>query len=160
MKTKALLALLLICSCIWFSCHKPYHPRPCDIKPEDTGRCGTTDGYPQPNPDCNGVGCTHNFASVPLEIVDNNGNPVVLDNFYTQDKNGNKLNPDLYSYEPFTASYTVINDGWVVGHQKTFVKLSFVGFKNGIKVVDEPFEINTDCCHIAKASGRDRIIIP
>lgn len=113
-----------------------------------------------PNGECDGVVCTMQFEQVRLQVLDAGGKPVTLDAFHTEDMTGAKLPTNLYEYDDYTKSYVVFNDSWVPGHQNSTTTVRFVGFKNGTKVVQEDYSISTDCCHVSKTSGKDRVVLP
>lgn len=56
--------------------------------------------------------------------------------------------------------YTVLNDAWRTGHQNSKVRIRAHGLKNSVEVFNEVYEIETDCCHVIKLSGKDRIQLP
>lgn len=128
-----------------------------DKPPVDTSDRGGDDPR---DPNCEGVYCTFDFRQIKLEIVDANNNPVMLDVFYTEDMAGNRLPTYLYEYNSYTSSYVVFNDGWMNGNQNSSIQVRFVGIKNGAVVVTEVYTIATDCCHIEKKSGKDKVVLP
>src|SRR5690606_24887741 len=109
---------------------------------------------------CKDVYCTTYVAQIDLEVVNGAGAHVVLDAFHTEDMNGNILPSNLNYYDNITQRYIVFNDFWVTGHQNTNIQVRFVGYKGGQKVVDEVYDIHTDCCHIAKTSGTNIVVVP
>ena len=109
---------------------------------------------------CAGVFCTEDFRQIQLEILDAKSNPVKLDAFYTEDMQGNKMPNYLDEYNSYNSYYVVFNDAWRNGHTNSTIQVRFVGIKNGATVVKEVYTITTDCCHIAKNSGKDKVIIP
>ncbi len=145
--------ITLIGACLWFGCSKPKHVEPLDDN-SFTGICQVIE-----MPPCDSVMCTMNVVAIALSVVDSSNTPVVLDSFYTTDMAGHKLPVGLYSYNNYSHNYIVLTDGWVQGHQRTNVHLLFQGYKNGVKIVDEPYSVNADCCHIQKVSGKDSVII-
>lgn len=125
--------------------------------PVDTSGNGGGD-TPQ-DPACEDVYCTLDLRLVSLAVVDANGNAILLDDAYTEDANGNRLPAHLYGFDEHLQAYVVLNDAWVHGHQNTTATLRFVGVKNGVKVVTESYLISSDCCHIAKQSGKDKVVL-
>jgi len=107
---------------------------------------------------CKGVMCTMLFAMVQTNVTDHSGNAVALDSFYTlRAKTGEKIYHDKNT---MPNGYTVLDDGY----QKQLVNKNdsfyFVGYLKGKQVVNEPYVIGADCCHIKKQSGKDTIQIP
>ena len=97
-----------------------------------------------------------------MRLQNNTGNAVILDSNYTQDAQGNKLPASYFDRNSVTEEvgvYTVITDAWTTYHRNTTVPLTFVGYKNGNKIIEQVFSIHTDCCHINKASGPSIITV-
>lgn len=162
MKTRILFALLLGAS-VWVGCDKAHQLRnPISQKeshnngnkPPKGNNGGSNDI------DCDAVMCTMQFEQIHLQVLDAGGTPVMLDAFHTEDMAGNKLSADLYQYDKYTQSYIVFNDSWTYNNRNSTIQVRFVGFKNGTKVVQEDYSISTDCCHISKTSGKDRVVLP
>lgn len=109
---------------------------------------------------CLDVICTQEFRQIELSVVDANGNPVMLDSYYTEDAVGNKLPAHLYEYNSYTKSYVVFNDSWMNGNTNKSITAHFVGIKNNTRVVYETYKFTSDCCHITKVSGKDRVVLP
>lgn len=167
--------LLMLCSAIAIaaaSCTKPC-PVPTKtgtpigggnyIKPDSSGKppynieegCGDTAPI-----DCDGVVCTQEFRMIYLDVKNSAGATVTLTSFHTEDMAGNKLPADLYEYDSWRDAYMVFNDAWVSGHAGTRQQVRFVGYIGSNKVVDEVYTIATDCCHIDKIAGKDKVVLP
>jgi len=110
--------------------------------------------------DCSGVFCTQEFRMIFLEVKNSAGATVLLTSFHTEDMAGNILPADLYEYDSWRDAYMVFNDAWVSGHAGTRKKVRFVGYIGSTKVVDEIYTIATDCCHIDKIAGKDKVVLP
>lgn len=155
MKRRPLMAVLFLSSLVWVGCSymqkgsAPVTPAP---GANQHGGAGTDEG-------CGDVICTENIAEVYLEVVDASGQVVLLDNYYSEDKAGNKLPSYMYEYNDVNKVYTVINDGWLSGNENTSSTIKFIGFKNGVEVVNEVFDIQADCCHISKVNGKEKVVI-
>src|SRR5690606_31520962 len=103
------------------------------------------------------VMCTMMFAMVTVEVVAPDGTPVTLDEVYTiRSKDGTKLQMEQHNG---AGNYVILDDSY----QKTLANSSepfrFVGIKNGVQVVDEPYTIGADCCHVSRNSGKTRIVL-
>lgn len=102
--------------------------------------------------------CTMMFASVGTKITDNNGAAVTLSEAYTVRKSNSEVL--RYEYNNDEGFYTVVDDSYqksLANQTDTFL---FVGKKDGKIIVEEPFTISADCCHVNKISGKSEIIIP
>jgi hypothetical protein len=102
--------------------------------------------------------CTMMFAAVTVTVTDNTGAAVTLDEMYTtRDDNGEKITLD----QPDGGNnYTVLNDSYVKKLQNTQAAFHFIGIKDGKQVINEPYTISADCCHIKKVSGKSEIALP
>ncbi|MBN8671245.1 MAG: hypothetical protein ACK4EY_04410 [Flavipsychrobacter sp.] len=125
--------------------------------PIDTSDRGGDTPIPE---DCAGVYCTQQFEMVYFEVKNSSGATVTLTSFHTEDMAGNKLPTHLYEYDSYRDAYVVINDGWVRGNENTTKQVRFVGYVGSTKVVNEVYTIATDCCHIAKTAGKDKVVLP
>lgn len=151
-------SLLLLVTLAFASCSKIPGGGGCEIKPLPIK--DTVTKRPPSDGDCASAICTEYYAEIGLEVVDASGAHVTLDAFHTEDMNGNLLSPNLYYYNDITEHYIVFTDSWLAGHQNTTTQVRFVGFKNGQQVVSELFDVQTDCCHIQKTSGKSKVAIP
>lgn len=146
------LIVLLIASCSKLPGTKS---RPSDLERLDNIQVC----FPPPDSNCNQAVCDYSFKEIRLEIVDANSNPVILDTCYLEDTLGNKLPFSLYGYNSATSSYVVFNDSWLWGNRNKSIRVRFVGIRNGVKMVDEVYDIASDCCHVYKVSGKDKVIL-
>ena len=109
---------------------------------------------------CQDVMCTAMFAMINTKVTDASGHVVKLDEAYTQ----RVSNKDIYradqSMMAFDRSYIVLDDNYLPKLQNQTDSFYFIGIKNGVKVVNEPFVFGGDCCHVSKQSGKTTIVIP
>lgn len=110
------------------------------------------------NNNCEGVACTMLFASITVNITDSSGKAVKLDDAYTI--NGKTSETIRYEQDPNSMGYTVLDDSYQKHLVNTSSTFQFIGMKDGKQVVNAPFVISADCCHISKVSGETEIIIP
>lgn len=99
--------------------------------------------------DCNDVICTEVFAMVTAEVPGTAGAP--FDEVYTlRVGTGEKIKPEQGG-QPGT--YVVLDDSYwqqLANRQDTF---RFIAIRAGKQVINEPYVIGADCCHIHKVSG-------
>jgi hypothetical protein len=139
MKSNAMRSLLLLIAaiiCMSSSCEKK----------DDKGKCDE-------------VPCTQIFMMTMVDVKDNSGAKVVLDDHYTlRVSNGEKIratdqgNPD--------GGYVVLDDNYQSKLANKKEEFRFIGIKNGVEVVNEVYVFSADCCHIEKVSGKTEIVIP
>jgi hypothetical protein len=107
--------------------------------------------------ECEDVMCTMMFAMVTVEIKDNAGANVALDEAYTI-----RISTDekiLHDNSTNPGFYTVLDDGYQKQLQNRSDKFQFIGMKNGVKVVDETYTISADCCHVNRETGNTVITL-
>lgn len=104
---------------------------------------------------CDEAICTQMLASITVEVVDAANQRVALDEVYTM----RKSTGEVIHQEQFlnNGRYIVLDDSYQPRLANQTDEFRFVGIKDGQKVVDEPFIIGADCCHIRMESGRDQI---
>jgi hypothetical protein len=115
--------------------------------------------------DCTAVMCTMVFEEDHIVVKNASGAPVQLSSFVVTDLNGTPLpqnnGMDVFGY-PHNGNngmYTVINDGWVNGHQNTSKNVRVKGYVNFMEVFNEPATISADCCHVKMTSGKSTITV-
>jgi hypothetical protein len=102
--------------------------------------------------------CTAIFAMVSAHVVNTSGQPVTLDEAYTiSTKTGEKIKLEQ---QMGNGMYNVMDDSYQKQLANRSDDFRFIGIKNGVKVVDEPYRISADCCHISKVSGKDTVMVP
>lgn len=100
------------------------------------------------------VVCTMMYAMITVAITDEAGKPVVLDEYYTlRPSVGDTLRPP----QSMEGTYVVLDDSYQKKLQQQQDEFFFVGYKDGRQVVNEPYTLGADCCHVKKLKGRDQI---
>jgi len=100
--------------------------------------------------------CTEIFNMVMVKVNGPEGVPPSFDDVYTL----RHKNHEIIRTEPIPGSegrFTVLDDNYqkkLANQQDTF---TFIAIKNGKMVIEEPYVISADCCHIKKVSGKDEI---
>jgi hypothetical protein len=109
--------------------------------------------------ECTGdIICTEIFAMVTVNVKDTNGAPVVLDEHYTiREKTGERIS--LADNGLQDGTYVVVDDNFIGTLKKSYEGFRFVGKKNGVEVVNETYEVEGDCCHVNKRSGKETVVI-
>ncbi|HET8860374.1 hypothetical protein [Marivirga sp.] len=103
--------------------------------------------------------CTEEFKTILLEIVDSEGNPVVLDDFYTFYDSRKKFEYEYNEAQAIEGIYPVITDAEIDELEREGTTLIFVGVKNGDNLVEHQMVIGHDCCHIQLIEGEANIVI-
>lgn len=102
--------------------------------------------------------CTDEYRMVILSISNNSG-PVVLDSAYTiRNSNNHRFNSQNLLMSP--GRYTVLDDTYQQFIEDKREMFTFKGFKGGVQVVNEQYDISADDCHITKHSGKDSVLVP
>lgn len=117
--------------------------------------CNKHDHHTNP---CDGAMCTAMFVMINTKVTDANGHFVKLDDVYVmRDKNNDIYRPEQQA-AAWDSSYVVMDDGYLQKMQNQSDTFYFIGIKNGVEVVKEPFVISADCCHVNKQSGKTNIV--
>lgn len=100
---------------------------------------------------CKDEGCTDEFKSITVTILNFDGTPAMLDeliliNQATSDTTAISHNGD--------ATYTLVDDNTPLGETENFVLRGFVG--NNL-VLSEPYTFGKDECHVEKIAGKSTI---
>ncbi|HRO43734.1 MAG TPA: hypothetical protein PL009_12930 [Flavipsychrobacter sp.] len=107
--------------------------------------------------DCKKVMCTMMFVSVTVTVQNSEGAPVRLDETYTlRIENNEKIRLEPQMEE---GRYNVLDDSYQKKMANRTEQFMFVGIKDGKKVVEEPFTISADCCHVQKQSGKEKVVM-
>ena len=105
------------------------------------------------------VVCTEIFKAVMIQVKDNAGNPVKLDDYYTiRLKNDERISGP--GSTPENGMYVVVDDNFISTLMDKTEGFKFVGVKNGVEVVSEVYQVRGDCCHVNKDTGKDEVVIP
>ncbi len=108
--------------------------------------------------ECGDIACTMMFSMVTVQVKDNAGNPVILDEHHTvRESNGQHIMTE--AHVPDSGTYTILDDNYVSTLKNKQEKFRFIGKKNGVEVINEPYTISADCCHVNKDSGKSEITI-
>lgn len=98
--------------------------------------------------------CTEMFAMVTVKVIDQLGNSVHFDEVYTIRKSNNET---IRITQSMDGMLIVLDDSYQSKLKQDKDTFHIVGIKNGQKVLDEPYMISADCCHVSKVSGREEI---
>jgi hypothetical protein len=112
----------------------------------------------------NGFACTMEFKAITIEIKDSLDNPVVLDDYYTQ----NNVTKEILRWQdkdPFWDSmnvangyYLLVSDSEMKWTKNKNINITFFGFIDSVKVIEEIYTISDNICHIYLVSGKQKII--
>ncbi|MCX6180828.1 MAG: hypothetical protein NT150_02715 [Bacteroidetes bacterium] len=106
--------------------------------------------------ECTGEICTESFAYISLELKDTLNKPYILDSYTVTPQSGGDavLSKTLDLAKDTTGLYVVLSDTEKSKVTKDGVYFNFVGKKGGIEVVNLPYRIAHDCCHVVIKSGQ------
>jgi hypothetical protein len=103
--------------------------------------------------------CTEEFRSIFLEITNQDGDPIELDDFYTFYDFRKKFEYELTDFQKGRGIYTVITDADLQELDREGTTLIFVGEKNGKNLVEHQMVIGHNCCHVQLIAGDDKIVL-
>jgi hypothetical protein len=99
------------------------------------------------------VMCTEEYRTYGVSIV--NGS---LDSCYTKRISTSEI--IRYQQDNFFPNYyNILEDSYTNKLKDQIDQFQFIGFTNGIKVIEETYTFKADKCHIYKVSGKDTIIL-
>jgi hypothetical protein len=102
-----------------------------------------------------GFVCTSEYRMVLVRVQNAAKTGVTLDEVYTiRQSTGEKL---TFNQGMGGGAYNVIDDSYQARLSGKTENFTFVGIRAGQKVVEEPYRISADRCHISKVSGRDEV---
>ncbi|MFM7021928.1 MAG: hypothetical protein ACKOXB_03045 [Flavobacteriales bacterium] len=111
--------------------------------------------------ECTGEICDQSYATIPVILKDTLNKPYILDSYTVTAQSGGEvllsktINPSVDT----TGIYVVLSDTEKSKVTKEGVYLTFVGKKGGNEVVNEPYRIAHDCCHVVIKSGKSLITV-
>ena len=103
--------------------------------------------------------CTEEFVTISLEITNQKGEPIVLDDFYTFYDSRKKFEYELNDIQLGKGIYPVLTDNEMDEVEREGTTLIFVGEKGGRNIVEHQMVIGHDCCHVILIEGDDKIVI-
>ena len=110
------------------------------------------------NPCSPDIICTMQFKIINLEIENGEGEPIVLDEFYSKiDDKTIEIPYDVYELKE--GLYPVVTDGQMAALEFEGTEIIFFGLINGETVVEHKMTIGKDCCHIELLDGDKKIIL-
>ncbi len=110
------------------------------------------------NPCDPGMMCTMEFRVLHLNVVDNDGTPVELDEYYTEFEDF-RYTTERNEFQKKEGFYPVSDDGSMNKLSFTGEFGKFVGLKNGEKVVEQTLKIGKDCCHVLLMEGDKKLVV-
>jgi hypothetical protein len=101
--------------------------------------------------------CTEDFRFITVRLTDASGKPILLDRYETVRASNNSVLARRDDTEMEAGTYVVTSDGEKEGISTCGEKFFFRGYQGGKKVVDEPYSLRNDCCHVERQSGRAEV---
>lgn len=91
---------------------------------------------------------------VTAEVTQAGVTPQFDDVYTVRTSNNQKITPEQTMG---SGHFVVLDDSYLKNLQNKTETFRFIAVKNGVNVIDEPYTISADCCHIKKDSGKDAI---
>jgi hypothetical protein len=108
---------------------------------------------------CDGANCTALFAMIPVTITDSTGGSINFDRVFAYPTDNKKDTIKSFKSDGISNVYIIVDDNYLENMRNSTRTIRFVGMKNGTAIVDEPYTISADCCHIKRESGKETIIV-
>ena len=101
--------------------------------------------------------CTEEFRMIIVSIRNNAHQPDALDSTYTvRQASGEKIRPEQTMG---AGLYVVLDDNFQPTLKNKEEDFRFIGWKNNAVIVDQPYRIGADNCHIYKKTGADSLML-
>lgn len=111
--------------------------------------------------DCSEALCTMVFISIPISVVDENGNSVKLDSYEVKEVETGKIRDvgdwSVPEYNIYPAVIASDFDREEFFNRK--VRLQLTGKIDGKVVVQEIYTVTADCCHVYLVEGNKEVVI-
>ena len=105
------------------------------------------------------------YRMLTISIRDTYSNPVILSDYYVR-KTSTGETIDFPVEDPYTDSinringiYVICTDGLMYMTSREGTEFEFHGILNSIEVVNEPYIIGNDECHVMMLAGQQEIIL-
>ena len=107
------------------------------------------------------VVCTSVYTYIDLELKDTLGKPYILDSYTVTPASGGAavISKTINAATDSTGHYIVMSDTEKSKVTKDGVYFDFVGKKGDSIVVNQPYRIAHDCCHVVIKSGLPSVVI-
>jgi hypothetical protein len=102
--------------------------------------------------------CTMEFRVLELTLVNEEGTPVFLDDFYTEFGEFT-FREQRNEYQIKEGSYPVANDGNMDKLSFKGEAAVFIGIVNGEKIIEHKLKIGKDCCHVVLMGGKEQVVV-
>jgi len=114
-------------------------------------------GWSCNNNSCKKAICTSILNMIIIEVVNHEGSPVTLDEYYTVRNNtGEKIIPANKLGDGY---YNILDDTYHKSLINSTENFTFIGIIDEKIVISESFIISADCCHIKKEKGTDKVVL-
>lgn len=123
----------------------------------DPSNCATD--VEVPNIDCNDDACTKELVTIWVEVLDQDGNGVIFDEFsLTNLDTGEEIQINSYiNYAIVAGNYIIAEDQMFESVEQQGTCIEFRGSINGELIVRQTFLIGHDCCHVVRWAGPETI---
>lgn len=116
--------------------------------------CSNTDDSISNLIDCSAnIGCTEVFVSLTFSPKNENGQPIMLDSFYSQNLDNGKTYSISSGNLLNTTSYVVVTDGQLDEINQSGTNVRFFGLQGNQIVIQQDFVVGHNCCHVVPLSG-------
>ncbi|MBZ4188653.1 hypothetical protein [Niabella beijingensis] len=105
--------------------------------------------------------CTEEYRFLNVKLRSVSGETVKLDTFYTRIVGSNvTFHANNTIPDAGNGYYAVVTDGQLqlLPEQKN-TELRFIGIKNDKTIVNEPYMVKNNGCHIEKISGKTEVVV-
>jgi hypothetical protein len=115
-----------------------------------------------PKPCSVDIACTMEFRTISIQVVDEVGNPILLDSYEVLDsKTGEDITPanDLLLADPHDGFYVLFDDSKADKYKGKKINVTFKGYKESKLIAQGTFDVGADCCHVYPITKNLKIIV-
>ena len=114
--------------------------------------------------DCLNVACTEEYRTITINVKDQEGKAVALDEFkvVTLPK-GDDITPEIasgdYEWMMINGVYPLFSDKHSMEYRDKKLEINFKGYVKGRLLVDSNFTVGADCCHVLLFQGETDVVV-
>lgn len=103
--------------------------------------------------------CTEDFRFITFTVADKHGQPVIFERYETVRASNNTILARRDNTGMAPGTYVVASDAERDSISTCGEKFFFRGYRDGKQVMETPFTLRNDCCHVERQSGKTEVML-